>query len=440
MGVHSQRGAFVAGLFGGLLAVALSLGRVLFQADSSVGELVWAEDGLFPLCVRKAGMWDCLSDPFAGYLLGLPRLLAGMTAAFPMDDWGWTTNVVAALGWGVFAGLAGYWLVVSGIRLFPAIVIALIPVAVPLVGFEAVNSIGSIYMPLLFTATLALAVGWNHRAQTVLAAGLAFLATVTIPIAALLIGPLAHSVLRQRISHRSGTVVLGALVLGSALQFAVIVSAPNRRNMVFSSESIGFWLSDLPTAALTLWPGLYFGSVTVFGIFTMSIVWWTGALLALGLLVLGITLAVKPSTEVSVAGVLLVSGLAYSFIPTATGYASNRYFVMTVTGLAAAAVLLLDNAAQGGRSHSGHGWRLYGVVAVFALAWTVALPASTWRATPAPAWSVVLEQVRTGCAADPTAPARFTFSPDWPQDGVTDVQPPTNQLAPCSAVDRSAER
>ena len=435
MGVHSQRGALTAGLISGLLAAALSLGRVLGQGSGSVGELVWAEDGLFPLCVRKAGMVACLTDPFAGYLLGLPRLLAGITAAFPMDAWGWATNVVAALGWGVFAGLAGYWLMVSGVWVFSAVVIALIPVAVPLVGFEAVNSIGSIYMPLLFTATLVIALGWNSRGQTVIAAGLAFLATVTIPIAALLAGPLALAVLRQRISRRSGLVVLGALLLGSVLQFAAIISAPNRRNMVFGTESIGFWLSDLPTAILTLWPGLYFGSVTVFGIFTMSIVWWTGALLGIALLALGIGLSLKRSREVSVAGVMIVAGLAYSFIPTATGYASNRYFVMTVTGLAAAAVLLLDSATR-----SRRGWPLYGVVALFALAWTVAFPASPWRAAPAPAWSLVLEQVRTGCAADPTAPARFTFSPDWPQEGVTDVQPPTNQFAPCSTVDLTSDR
>ncbi len=410
-------------------ATCVSVARILVVRQAPIRELVWAEDGLFPLCIRKAGMWECLSDPFAGYLLGVPRLLAGISAAVPLDSWGWTTNVVAGLTWGALAGIAAYWLLVAGIRLLPAVVIALLPVITPISGLEAVNSIGSVYNPLLFTATVALAMGYSGRMQTAIAAGLALLATVTIPIALMLIGVLGFSVARARITRRSGLVVLIATILGSAVQFAVILTAEVRRNTAFSGEAIGFWLNDLPTALLSVWPGLNFGSTTIFGIFTLPTVPWTGALVAVGLLVSGVALMLRKSEPLSVAGLLIVAGLAYSFIPTATGYASNRYFVLTVTSVLAAGVLLLDSALSEFRR-----WSFRAVIAVFAVAWIAAFPASTWRVVPAPPWQEVIDQAAAQCRADPMAPVRLTFSPGWPQDGVTELQPPTNQYAPCSAL------
>lgn len=434
VGVRGQRQAAVIGLVVALGAVALSVLRLLVQSGNSIGELVWAEDGLFPLCIRKSGMWECLSDPFAGYLLGVPRLLAGITAATPLDSWGWTTNVVAGITWGALAGIAAYWLLAAGIRLLPAIVVALLPVIAPITGLEAVNSIGSMYMPLLYSATVALAVGWTGRVQTVIAGGLVFLAAATIPTAMLLVGVLGFSVVRKRISRRSGVVVLIALILGGVAQFAVVLTAEVRRNTAFSGEAIGFWLNDLPTALLTTWPGLNFGSTTIFGIFTLPAVPWTGAFLAIALLVSGIVLSLRKAELKSVAGLLIVTGLAYSFIPTATGYASNRYFVLTVTSVLAATVLLLDSAFSETRQ-----WSFRAVIVVFAVAWIAAFPASTWRAVPAPPWQEVIDQAEAQCVSDSMAPVRLTFSPGWPQDGVTELQPPTNQFAPCSALRLSTE-
>ena len=246
---------------------------------------------------------------------------------------------------------------------------------------------------------------------------------------------LAVSIGRQRVARRSGLIVFAALMLGGLLQFLVVLSAPSRRNMSFSSEALGAWLNDLPTALLTVWPGLYFGSVTIFGIFTMPTVAWTGVALAVGLVVLGVVLSVQWRMEQSVAGVMIVASLAYSLVPTATGYASNRYFVLTVIGIFAAAVLLLDNAFSTQRRMV-----FVAVVVLFAAGWSVALPASAWRVTASPPWSAVLDQARSQCANDPMAPARLTFSPDWPQEGVTDVQPPTNQFVPCSAVNLPRDR
>jgi len=417
------------GLIVTLVAAVASIGRLLLGANNSIGQLVWAEDGLFPLCVRKAGLVECLADPFAGYLLGAPRLLAGVTAVTPLERWGWVSNVVAAVVWGLLCGLTTAWLVARDFRVPVAAVVGLLPVVIPLAGLEAVNSVGSIYMPLLYSATIILAVGWHGRAATGIAASLVFMAAVTIPTAIILFGPLAVSLFASRVPRRSALLAAGTLVVGLALQLTVVLTAPASRNLAITPEAVSAWAKDLPTALLTLWPGLSFGETTIFGFFTLPVVTWTGAAFAVALVVAGIRWAFSSHVGTSLAGILLICGLAFSFVPTATGYASNRYFVLTVLGIAATGVVLLDRVPI-----AKSRWAFLGVVALFALAWIPTFPASEWRATASPEWSVTINRVSAECAVDPTAPARMEFSPNWPQEGVTELQPPTNQFAACGAL------
>ena len=427
--------AVSAGLIVALVGAGASLGRLLLGTSNSVGELVWAEDGLFPLCVRKAGLAECFADPFAGYLLGAPRLLAGITAAAPLETWGWVSNVVAAVAWGLLSGITAGWLVARGFGVYMASGIGLLPVVIPLAGLEAANSVGSVYMPLLYSATAILAVGWDSRSATWVAALIVMLAALTIPTAIILAVPLAVSLAAGRVPRHSALLVAGALAVGSIVQMTVVLTAPSARNLALTPEAIGAWLTDLPTAVVTLWPGLAFGQTTIFGFFSLPVVTWTGAALAIGILLAGARWALNRHAGASLAGLLLICGLAYSFVPTATGYASNRYFVLTVLGVAAAGLLLLSRAFTGKSK-----WGFAGVIIIFALAWAPAFPASEWRATATPEWRSTIDRVSAECSGDPTAPARLEFSPNWPQEGVTELQPPTNQFAPCSALGLSLAR
>ena len=429
MGTGRRGAALGVGLIVTVVAAVASIGRLLLGTKNSVGQLVWAEDGLFPLCVRKAGLGECLVDPFAGYLLGAPRLLAGLTAVAPLETWGWVTNVVAAVAWGLLSGLTAAWLVARDFRVLVAAVVGLLPVVIPLAGLEAVNSVGSIYMPLLYSATIILAVGWHGRGATGIAAFLVFIAAITIPTAVILMAPLAVSVFASRVPRRSGLLVAGALAVGLALQLTAVLTAPAGRNLAITPEAVSAWAKDLPTALLTLWPGLSFGETTIFGFFTLPVVTWTGAALAIALVVAGLRWAFRRHVGTSLAGIVLICGLAFSFVPTATGYASNRYFVLTVLGIAAAGLVLLDRV-----SIAKTLWVFVGVVTLFALAWIPTFPASEWRASASPEWSVTIERVVAECAVDPTAPARMELSPNWPQEGVTELRPPTNQFVACSAL------
>lgn len=74
----------------GLVALGVSLLRLWLGNHEALTQVLWAEDGLFPLCIEKAGFLKCLVDPFAGYLLLLPRLLAGVVRFFRSRSGRWS--------------------------------------------------------------------------------------------------------------------------------------------------------------------------------------------------------------------------------------------------------------------------------------------------------------------------------------------------------------
>ena len=84
-----------------LAGAVISVSRILVTNSAALSELVWAEDGLFPLCINSYGYFSCLIDPFAGYLLFLSRTLALPVSFFPLSNWPLVTNLVAAIAIGV---------------------------------------------------------------------------------------------------------------------------------------------------------------------------------------------------------------------------------------------------------------------------------------------------------------------------------------------------
>ena len=141
----------------GIAVGLISLGRLWLGNHDALLDVVWAEDGVFPLCIVKAGFPSCVVDPFAGYLLVLPRLLAGVVVLFPAASWGLVTNLLAALVVGIVGALAFTIARRAGMASTAALGIGLIPVALPIVGLEAINALGSTYMLLLYLLVIVLA-------------------------------------------------------------------------------------------------------------------------------------------------------------------------------------------------------------------------------------------------------------------------------------------
>ena len=154
MGTSSQRAVW--SLFVGLVAVGISLGRLWLGNPDALQENLWAEDGLFPLCIHKADFLTCLGDPFAGYFLFLPRVLAWPISLLPVESWALGANLVAAVLAGIVTACAFLIMARAGLGAYVSVAVALLPVVTPMVGLEAINAIGSGYMLLLFLATLAL--------------------------------------------------------------------------------------------------------------------------------------------------------------------------------------------------------------------------------------------------------------------------------------------
>lgn len=429
---HQALGALVVGL----VASALSLLRLWLGNPQSISETLWAEDGLFPLCIHKAGFATCLTDPFAGYLLFLPRVLAWPVSVAPWESWGLVSNLTAAILAGLIAALIFVIVRGAGFSRFVSVAIALLPVITPMVGLEALNSLGSSYMLLLFASTLAVlfrpdrGTGW-----TAFMAVFLLITALTIPSAVVLLLILIVQLLRGVITRMSALVWASALVLGLAAQAVVALTATTRRPVQLTQESLNAWADSVPTSILTYWPGLSLGEYAFFTNFTLAPLPWTGWLavglvLAFGIRQLATGWRTFESNSAAI-GLLLLSGLAFGLIPSAIGYANNRYFVVPLLLWAAAGLTWLDPLIKRTRP-----WVLVTVTVLVALVWWPAIPVSEYRSTPAPPWTAEVARVEAKCLSDPAFIDRPIFSPFWPPNWGDGLDEPTHPNLPCVAVFR----
>ena len=411
----------------GVVAALLSLARLIVTNAQALDTVLFAEDGIFPLCVAKADAFTCLFDPYAGYLIFLPRVLGVVVAQFPLESWAFIANVVAAASVGALSLVVFIALVRWGLSALWSTLIALVPVVAPIVGFEAINVYASIYMPLMFAMTIVLVTWTGDRRPWLPAVGV-LVTALTIPSAVVLLIPLAVLMWRRVMDIRDTVIVGGSLVVGLVIQFFVALSADNPRQIAVSFGSLRGWVDAIPIAITTLWPGLSFGETTVFGIFTTPVQTATGWLVAGVLTVVGLWLVVRSERVGNAIGSMLLVGVAAGAIPTIIGYASNRYFVIPVLLWTAAGLVALATAS----------WRRPLVVwvlatAVLAFAWWPAFGASPWRANAAPSWETEAARVAETCRADPGAVVDVLFTPDWPMPHIEVFEPTTNRV-PCLSL------
>ncbi len=413
----------------GLLAGAVSLLRILLANGSALATLVWAEDGLFPLCVRVHGLLPCMADPFAGYFLFLPRLVALPVSWVPLDWWPLATNVAAALLAACAAALVVVVLRAAGCGSVAAGLIAILPMVAPITGLEAINATGSGYMLLVFLASLAICFPPIGRFPVVAYAVGALVLALTIPSSVVLLLPLVVQAARRRIPTRSALAVGAMLVAGLAVQAFVALTARDPRDIDVGLASLRAWADAIPNALLTYWPGG--ATLNADGTLTSGLVpsWGpTGVVIGAVVLVGGIALLVPRRATANGVGLLLLVGLGMGAGPAAAGYANNRYFVIPALLWLAAALIALDHSLRGRRDIV-----MALVAAVLIIAWAPVLPASDFRATAVPEWAASLEQARSACAADPDATILITFSPAWPFPDAVFVGPTTNAI-PCRSL------
>ncbi len=418
----------------------ISLGRLAIAQTQSLTEVLWAEDGLFPLCIHKADFFTCLADPFAGYLLFLPRVFAWPVSVLPIESWALATNLIAAAFAGAVSAAVFSILVRANIGLFASVVSAFLVTAAPMVGLEVVNSLGSSYKLLLFVLTVAVAfpsarvrlgdgVGW------ILVALLGLVTALTIPTTVVVAVLVLVQALIRRLSVKVAIAWIGAMGIGLVAQAWVAITAEMRRPISLGWDSLNSWADAIPVSILTYWPGLSIGEYSFFDNFTLAPISWTGWLFAFALLALGLVALVRGARSGDLGnrlvgvGLLILAGLGLGLIPTAIGFANNRYFVVPLLLWGTALLVVLDPWLRKARV-----WVLALVVAVTLVVWWPAMPASTFRSTPAPPWTEEVARVKAACKVAPDALERPIFSPFWPPNWGDGLTEPTHPNLPCTIV------
>ena len=409
----------------GLVAVLISLGRIWWRNPESVTQVLWAEDGLFPLCVSKAGFFNCLFDPFAGYSVFLPRVLAGVTASFPVEWWALAANVMAALLAGIDCGSTWWWMRRYGLARVTSMVIALLLVVVPIVGLEAINVLGSTYMLLLFVAAVALAFPLHpYPVKTV--SVLLLVTALTIPSAAVLLIVLVFQVAVGAIRRRSSFWLFAGLLIGLVVQATVALTSDVPRPVNPGWDALRTWVDLVPTAVLSFWPGLNLGEVTVFTNYVSSPSVLTGWVLVLVLAFWGLWLVTRRTGRLRGAGLIVLIGLSVGAMPSIIGFTNNRYFVVPCVLWACALIVVLDDRIRDARP-----WVLVVIGVAVLVIWWPALPASAWRTTPAPAWRMEVARVAAHCKTDPSLTERPVFTPFWPPNWGDGLREPSHPSLPC---------
>lgn len=409
----------------GLVSAVVSVGRLWLANPDALTQVLWAEDGLFPLCVRKVGFVSCLFDPFAGYSIFVPRVLAGVTSVFPVGSWPVVVLVLGALLAGLTGSFGFWWLRRYGIGVFSSVVIALLPVLAPIVGMESINVIASVYMPMLFLAVLFLALPLTR--YPVWPVAVFFLLTaLTIPSMGILLAVLLFQAIMRQIRWRDAAILLGASAIGLVVQWVVSHSAAKPRVLATSWDSLTSWVDSVPTALLTFWPGLSLGEITVFTNYVSKPSAWTGWLVVGVLVLVGVLFLLRRDARARGVGLLVLSGAALGAFPSIIGYANNRYFVVPCLLWAAALLVGLDPLIRRTRW-----WILAIVVVLVGIVWWPAMAASAWRTTPAPPWSDEVARVVAHCKTDPGLSERPVFTPFWPPNWGDGQSEPTHPNTPC---------
>jgi hypothetical protein len=433
VGKFSRSTLAYAAIAVGVASFAISLGRLWLGNHSSLTEVIWAEDGVFPLCIEKAEFLHCLTDPFAGYLLMLPRLLAGIVTLFPLEQWALVTNILGALIAGIACALSFVIMRRFGSGLIVSVLVGVLPVIAPIVGLEAINALGSTYMLLLYVATLMLAFPNRERSQSwisiTLAGLLLLLTSLTIPLAGILLAVLLVQATRRTIALRDAVIWAGAIVIGLIAQVITASGAEKPREASVSSETISSWLRSVPDTILTFWPGLNLSEFQLFGVFPVSPLSATGLLVVIALAALGVWCWVRGGDRRVGIAALVLTGLAYGAVPSIIGWANNRYFVVPLLLWAAALLVALDNRIQRTRM-----WILGLVAVVVIVVWWPLIPASWFRATPQPTWSSEVARVKASCIQDPGKSERPIFSPFWPPNWGDGLTEPTHPNVPCLVI------
>jgi len=385
-----------------------SLIRLFVGNVMSVRQILWAEDGLFALCIRNNGILECLSSPYSGSMKStIPKLLAGLIAPFSVLHWAIVANIVAAITIGVLVCLVFHLLRISGGSKALALALSVTPLVHPSLGVESVNSTANLYIPLTYVVMLVLILpSTKSQLRRPALAALVFAGILTMPplFFVLLLG---FALDKSRIANcklwlTSG--VAGVAALSIELVGTLIDSG--QRPMNPSATSLVDYITRIPLKLVESIIGDQ--PAEDIALLYEPEVFWVGipATLAVVFLVL---VSLRFSERIRTAMGLVASGMLLSIVPSLAYGVIDRYFIWLQLSVAAAAMWLL---------YASDGWRLTRILlstAVF-VAWLFggSFPAAESRVSESYSWSFYLSEASMQCRNQAVESVEVLFAPDWP--------------------------
>ncbi len=350
-------------------------------------QVLWAEDGLFALCVRSLDPVSCTIEPFAGYLLLMPRLSTALVSLLPITAWPLASVMLALFITGVLSSSIYVALRGFGLSIIGSGASALVFILMPLSGLEVIGVIGSLSSPLLIaSAVVVIAVprsGVSH-------AGVSFLLLVTaltMPAAVVLAPFIVLNWFWRRITSHVAYLWFIALSVGLVLQAFVVLTAEDSRNMSISITSVSDWARGMVASILTVVPGLELGEISLTPFTTLRPSPYLAWLVVVFLIALALFVIIRgrvgqsgDQVRPSVAAQLVLVALVTALVPCVSGTFSFRYFVAPLALLLISLIVLID--ARVGQLAS---WKVALGVLLLVFLWYPSFSASELRSSPAPA-------------------------------------------------------
>jgi hypothetical protein len=393
-----------------VLAVSISLLRLVMVRADAITEILWAEDGIFALCARDFPVLSCTFEPYAGYLNFLPRILAFPVSKTPLELWPLAANAIAAISVALIAVLTYAWLWFNGSNSIVSALCALTPALLPIASTESINSSASIYGPLLYVTALTQALPLPFRISIILGSTLVFVAALTTPLAFVLLPIiLANYFLYRKYKVRSIWPLI-AFVSGISVQVLVILRA-----RTFSTSNRTIEISE------AIWSRLIQGYLQLIkGMFSIYPIdsndYNSSFALALALFMVvivlrtlyGITVTGESSRWQRSGSGLIFSGLLSLGFAGIVIHLSDRYLV-TPALLILGGLLVLLNGVR--RPYQTPLAML--VFALLMLSWLPSLPASEFRTKTTSGWSAELARLESVCQSSDLKIVPVKLAPYW---------------------------
>lgn len=420
-----------------LFAAVLVLGTVLQllrPGFSASLDSLWAEDGpIFLQGALFADFGETLFDPYAGYLVLVPRLIGEAASLVPLEHAATTVSILSA-AIATLCGIAVWCAAAAHIR-NPYLrgILAALTVLVPVAGLESVDSAAYVPWYMLF-ATFWLLLWRPATTRATVLASLFILATGLSTPGVWFFAPLV--LLRAvAVRNRRDAAIVGSFAAGALAQVPVL--ALNQEEAVDPS-----WTSDIWTAyAQRVVDGAAFGErlggwawAHLGWPFLAALLIGAAIALAVGVWRVGPTgrwfaaLAIPTSVALFVVSAYQRAVGSEIMWPDGTYHGSaGRYAIVPALLLVSLALVLIDGVRSRRERPLRLSWLGMAAAALLALGTVVSFDVRDDTVRGTPPWDEALEGAASACLAKGVPDIAVPTSP-----------PPFGLQVPCNRIESLA--